>query len=135
MIVVTVVKVVVVSVPGAVLTAAAIKLMRKYEQEAYAAYESLSGKKLERNEDGTFKPQGTGDDVDAFRHAYLSAVMTWKFGKCTAYAAGESVEIWGDLREYGFKHRNMDEWNNAEGRKIGLNTTTRDEIKMPFGKH
>ena len=32
------------------------------------------------------------------------------------------------------RYRNMDEWNNAEGRKIGLNTTTREEIKNAVWK-
>ena len=35
-----------------------IKIIKQYEQEAYQAYESVSGKKLKRNEDGSFKSQG-----------------------------------------------------------------------------
>lgn len=56
-------------------TKAVIKKIKQYEQEAYQAYESVSGKKLERNEDGSFKSQGKDNDVDAFRHAYVSATV------------------------------------------------------------
>ena len=108
---------------GAAGAAAAIALMKIYEQQAYAAYESLSGKKLERNKLGLFKSQGNGDEVDAFRHAYVSAMMAQNFGRCIAYTGGEVNEIKGDIFDDQEKeHRNMDEWNNAEGRKIGLNT-------------
>ena len=34
------------------------KLFEKYEQEAYQSYESVSGKKLRRKEDGTYEKQG-----------------------------------------------------------------------------
>lgn len=79
------------------VTAAAIAVMRVYEQQAYAAYESLSGKKLERNKLGLFKSQGNGDEVDAFRHAYVSAMMTQNFGRYIAYAGGEINEIKGGI--------------------------------------
>ena len=116
-------------------TLAAIAVMRIYEQQAYAAYESLSGKKLKRNKLGLFKSQGNGDEVDAFKHAYVSAMMAQNFGRCIAYAGGEVNEIKGDIfNDQRKKHRNMDEWNNAEGRKIGLNTTTREEIKNAVWK-
>ena len=116
-------------------TVAAVAVMRIYEQQAYAAYESLSGKKLERNRLGLFKSQGNGDEVDAFRHTYVSAMMAQNFGRCIAYAGGEVNEIKGDIfNDQEKEHRNMDEWNNAEGRKIGLNTTTREEIKNAVWK-
>ena len=120
---------------GAAGAAAAIALMRVYEQQAYATYESLSGKKLERNKLGFFIPQGNGDEVDAFRHTYVSAMMAQNFGRCIAYALGEANEIKGDILDnQKERYRNMDEWNNAEGRKIGLNTTTREEIKNAVWK-
>ena len=57
------------------------------------------------------------------------------FGRCIAYAGGEVNEIKGDVfNNQSKEHRNMDEWNNAEGRKIGLNTTTREEIKNAVWK-
>ena len=68
MIVVTVVKrLVKVVVEGAVLTAAAAAAIKIYERQAYAAYESLSGKKLKKDENGNFKDV-TGNEVDAYRH-------------------------------------------------------------------
>ena len=43
--------------------------------------------------------------------------------------AGDAYEIYGDLkRDQPSKDRNMDEWNNAVGRNIGKNSSTRDEI-------
>ena len=51
------------------------EMAKKYEQEAYKAYESVSGKKLRKNADGSYPPQGHNDAVDAFRHAYVSAVV------------------------------------------------------------
>ena len=119
---------------GGALTAAAVAAIKKYKREAYAAYESVSGKKLEKDENGNFK-NVTGNEVDAFRYAYVSAAVTRDFGRCIAYAAGEANEIKGDILDnQEKKHRNMDEWNNAEGRKIGLNTTTREEIKNAVWK-
>ena len=127
-------RVVVVVAGGGALTAAVVAAIKKYKREAYAAYESVSGKKLEKDENGNFK-NVTGNEVDAFRHAYVSAAVTRDFGRCIAYAGGEVNEIKGDIfDDQGKKHRNMDEWNNAEGRKIGLNTTTREEIKNAVWK-
>ena len=37
---------------GGALTAAVVAAIKKYKREAYAAYESLSGKKLEKDENG-----------------------------------------------------------------------------------
>ena len=70
-------------------TKTVIKIIKQYEREAYQAYESVSGKKLKRNEDGSFQSQGKDNDnedgsfqsqgkdndVDAFIHAYVSAAV------------------------------------------------------------
>lgn len=65
---------------------------QKYEQEAYKAYESVSGKKLERNKDGTYKAQGHNDDLDAFRHAYVSAAVAQDYTAFISKIAGDEVE-------------------------------------------
>jgi hypothetical protein len=59
------------------------------------------------------------NDVDAFRHAYVSGVFTQKFGEKTA-------DLLGLLNEYSLpaqyshslspRSRNMDFWNNRVGR-------------------
>ena len=55
-------------------------ILNNYAQEAYAAYEAATGKVLARKPDGTFKPQGRNNAIDAFRHAYTSAAMTLDHG-------------------------------------------------------
>ena len=100
-----------------------------YAQEAYAAYESISGQTLLRNPDGAFSGQGHNDALDAFRHAYTSAAFAQDYGTAASHLAGELNEIKGDYRKnQPPKEHNMDDWNNSEGRNIGLNTTTRQEI-------
>ena len=105
------------------------EMAKKYEQEAYKAYESVSGKKLRRNQDGSYPPQGRNDDLDAFRHAYVSAAVAQDSTAFIAKIVGDDVENKGDARGQPPKERNMDDWNNAKGREIGSSTDTRAEMK------
>ena len=105
------------------------KLFEKYEQEAYQAYESVSGKKLRKKEDGTYEKQGRNDAVDAFRHAYASAAVAQDYSRWASHIAGDTIELAGDLSGQDVEERNMDDWNNAVGREIGSSTDTREEIK------
>jgi len=51
-------------------------ILAQYEQEAYASYENVTGTII-RKPDGSLKNEyGHNDAVDAYRHAYVSAVMT-----------------------------------------------------------
>jgi hypothetical protein len=104
-------------------------VFKQYEQEAYASYETISGIALDKNADGTFKPQGLNDALDAYRHAYVSAVMTRDYNKFVAHVAGTVHEVRGEL--FGNPvagERNMDLWNNSKGRDIGSNTPSRAAI-------
>ena len=53
---------------------------------------------------------------DAFRHAYTSALITYKYGEKAAKYTGDKVEKWGNNPK---TERWMDERNNKIGREIG----------------
>ena len=62
------------------LTTLALKIVRDiYKHEAYKAYESASGKKLQKDSSGNYDLEGAGigdgDAVDAFRHVHVSAAL------------------------------------------------------------
>ncbi|MBU6154686.1 MAG: hypothetical protein KGP28_10325 [Bdellovibrionales bacterium] len=94
-------------------------------------YFDRSIRRLPRDKEGLIKIVGVGlddNDVDAFRHAYVSGVFTQEYGEKTA-------EILGLLNEYDPigqssnsadpRSRNMDLWNNRVGRKYGGKTSGR----------
>jgi hypothetical protein len=60
------------------------------------------------------------NDVDAFRHAYVSGVFTKTFTEAGANVLGQLNELEGDYkRNQRPEEKNMDLWNNAIGRKYG----------------
>ncbi len=91
-------------------------------------------RKLPKNKDGTINEFAAGfddNDVDAFRHAYVSGVFTQEYG--------DKVANWfGLLNEYSPealysnasdpRSRNMDLWNNKVGRKYGKKTSGRKTL-------
>jgi len=93
---------------------------RQIEQEAYQAYERLSGQVLARREDGSFRSQGHNDELDAFRHAYVSGRVTqvaWD-QQWIARKFGNDAEIGPAHPNDPYEHR-MDLWNNEAGRRLG----------------
>ena len=104
-------------------------ILAQYEQEAYASYENVTGTII-RKPDGSLKNEyGHNDAVDAYRHAYVSAVMTYDSNKFVAYILGTAHEIKGEL--FGNQpagQRNMDLWNNSQGRDIGSAASSREVI-------
>lgn len=63
------------------------------------------------------------NDIDAFRHAFVSGVFAQEYGERTADSLGRLNELSpGDLYSNATdpRSRNMDLWNNAVGRKYGL---------------
>ncbi len=94
-------------------------IYNKYKREAYKyglphGYDAL---------------RGTNDKSDAFRHAFSSAAMVQDYDYSTAKYAGDLNEWIGDnFKNQGPKERNMDLWNNAKGRYIGINAADRQEI-------
>ena len=95
-------------------------------QEAYDYFEE-NIHPFERDEKGQIK--GHNNDVDAFRHAYVSGVMTQKYGSFRANILGQLNELKGDIvRDQPKEEKNMDLWNNAVGRKYGEQTKSRKKL-------
>jgi len=65
-------------------------------------------------------------EADAFRHAYASAEMTREYGEGWARVLGGINELRHPLDIFG-DEANMDLWNNARGREIGLNSTSKQD--------
>ncbi len=75
------------------------------------------------------------NDVDAFRHAYVSGVFTQKFGDLIANSLGQLNELEGDLkRNQSPEEKNMDLWNNEIGRKYGQLTNSKKELAQLLEK-
>jgi hypothetical protein len=95
-------------------------------QEAYDYFEE-NIHPFERDEKGQIKVHN--NDVDAFRHAYVSGVMTQKYGSFRANILGQLNELKGDIvRDQPKEEKNMDLWNNAVGRKYGEQTKSRKKL-------
>ncbi len=72
------------------------------------------------------------NDVDAFRHAYVSGVFTQEYSEKTADLLGRTNEYLspGDMYSNSIDPRssNMDLWNNSVGRKYGLKCKDRASL-------
>lgn len=100
--------------------------------EAYAQYERVMNVDIiERDSNGNLKylPDGgyslinssdrVGGAVDAYRHAYTSAVMARDYGSNFAHWVGDMNEFGEGLADMNSKdgrELNMDYWNNSVGR-------------------
>ncbi|MBT6120823.1 hypothetical protein HOH45_05085 [bacterium] len=99
----------------------------KYRQEAYVYFDKNICE-LPRKESGEFNESGGGmqnNDADAFRHAYVSGVMTQIFSEPISEKMGLVVEWRGKNPE---NQKNMDLWNNSVGRKYGKQANTKEEL-------
>lgn len=109
------------------------------ENEGYKYFDK-NIRSLPKGSDGEIDPsQGSfhDNDVDAFRHAYVSGVFTQEYGE-------NAADIFGRMNEYlpsniysNSKHPgagNMDLWNNAVGRKYGLKTKDRKSLLKSIHK-
>lgn len=100
------------------------KLKDEACKEAYE-YFDLHIRKLPRRKDGQINPFGPrldDNDVDAFRHAYVSGVFTQEYSEKVANYLGLANEYWpGGQYSNAVSpgSRNMDLWNNKVGRKYG----------------
>jgi len=100
--------------------------------EAYAYFDKKI-RSLPKDSSGKIDQFAHGlenNDVDAFRHAYVSGVFTQEYGETAA-------DIFGRLNEMNPIGRsqpgddaaiNMDLWNNAAGRKYGLKAKDRKSL-------
>lgn len=89
---------------------------------------------LKKDPNGKVDPRAEGlasNDVDAFRHAYVSGVFTQDYSESAARILGNLNELSpGDLysNQLSPGDRNMDLWNNSVGRKYGKSTKDRKEL-------
>jgi hypothetical protein len=101
--------------------------------EAYAYFDRHI-RRLPRGTSGNIDPtkDGFGDnDVDAFRHAYVSGVITQVYGENAANLLGIGNEYSPESQishSLSPRSRNMDLWNNRVGRKYGKRTKGRKTL-------
>lgn len=100
--------------------------------EAYAYFDKEI-RPMPKDSKGDIDPTAfglEGNDIDAFRHAYVSGVFTQEYGEAAA-------DVFGRLNEKNPIGRsqpgdaasiNMDLWNNAVGRKYGQKAKGRKSL-------
>lgn len=104
------------------------KIKNEAQEEAYRYFDQHI-RPLPKKPDGQFNDHGRGfvdNDVDAFRHAYVSGVFAMEIGS-------GSAAFWGFLNEItsignDALARNMDFWNNKIGRKYGRKAKNKAEL-------
>lgn len=107
--------------------------MNEATEEAYA-YFDLRIRRLPKSKNGKVNIRAHGledNDVDAFRHAYVSGVFTQEYGEKSANLFGLSYEYspWAQYSNaVSPRSRNMDLWNNKIGRKYGTKTRGRKTL-------
>ena len=108
-------------------------LMIEARDEAYQYFDK-NIRSLPKDSEGKIDPTALGladNDIDAFRHAYVSGVFTQIYSE-------EAADIFGRINEYSpFSwysdskrpgSLNMDLWNNGIGRKYGRKVKNRKEL-------
>ncbi|MGB0453995.1 MAG: DUF6973 domain-containing protein [Bacteriovoracaceae bacterium] len=101
--------------------------------EAYRYFDK-NIRPLPKKADGTIDTTAFGlsdNDVDAFRHAHVSGVLTIVYSENTADILGRlneyrPLDLYSNSRDP--KSLNMDLWNNSVGRKYGKKTKDRKEL-------
>jgi hypothetical protein len=102
-------------------------------QEAYIYFDHYI-RTLPKTKSGGFDEGGIGfvdNDVDAFRHAYVSAVFAHELGVGSAAFWGflnEAIPSFGSGSSNSVASKNMDCWNNKVGRKHGKNAKQREGL-------
>ncbi len=108
-------------------------LKNEARDECYTYFDQ-SIRSLPKDSSGKIDPSAIGlenNDVDAFRHACVSGVLTIEYNETAADILGRLNEyLTFDLYSNSKDPRslNMDLWNNAIGRKYGKKTKVRVEL-------
>ncbi|MCM2321946.1 MAG: hypothetical protein NDJ90_01650 [Oligoflexia bacterium] len=114
-----------------------LKLFDRLFEEARAeAYEYFDHhiRRLPKGANGRVNARAAGlddNDVDAFRHAYVSGVFTQEYGELTANILGLANEydpVGQASNSMDPRSMNMDLWNNRVGRKYGKKTRGRKTL-------
>jgi hypothetical protein len=106
--------------------------------EAYEYFDK-NIRPLPKNAEGEFDTS-TGlfmdNDIDAFRHAYVSGRFTHEYGADVAELFGNLNEVitFGSNTIDDGKAKNMDLWNNAVGRKYGSKIRKRETLLKALHK-
>lgn len=114
-------------------------LSKEAEAEAYEFFDK-NIRRLPRDGTGKIDFSRGGfqhNDVDAFRHAYVSGVFAQEYNETAADLFGRMnewspVDIYSSSMNPGSK--NMDLWNNAVGRKCGTKTKSRKSLLKKIHK-
>lgn len=108
-------------------------LKNKARDEAYEYFDK-NIRPLIKNSSGKIDPTAHGlvdNDVDAFRHAFVSGVFTQTYSEEVADSFGR-VNEYSPLSWYSDSKNpgslNMDLWNNAIGRKYGKKAKSRKTL-------
>jgi hypothetical protein len=109
------------------------QIQKEAEYEAYQYFHD-NIRPLPKTKDGNwdFKTgMFVNNDVDAFRHAYVSGRFTNIFDNRTADILGQLKELEGDIkRNQTPEEKNMDLWNNQVGRRYGDSTTSKQKLAL-----
>jgi hypothetical protein len=103
------------------------------EMEAYKYFDK-NIRPLPKDSNGNIDSGQKGfqdNDVDAFRHAYVSGVFTQEYSENAADFFGRANEFLpGGIYSNSIdpRNHNMDLWNNSVGRKYGLKFTDRASL-------
>lgn len=110
-----------------------ITLKGEAEKEAYSYFsENIRPLVMKENGEVDYNKNVLWDnDVDAFRHAYVSGVYTLEYEEKTAKRLGTLQERFpggGSSSTNSENSRNMDYWNNEVGRNYGKKAKSRKAL-------
>jgi len=110
-----------------------ITLRNEAKKEAYSYFnENIHPLVMKENGDVDYSKNVLWDnDVDAFRHAYVSGVYTLEYDENTAKRLGVLQERFpgvGSSSPNSENSRNMDYWNNEVGRQYGNKAKSKQEL-------
>jgi hypothetical protein len=103
-----------------------------FSQESYLQYEKVFKVALPRGSKGKViitKTVARNNQIDAFRHAYVSGVFAMKYGNTVAKILGNLKESYDDIfYNQSKQEKAMDYWNNAIGRRYGIMVKSRGNL-------
>jgi len=109
-----------------------------YSKNAYLQYERVFQINFPRNKNGDFnfkQINARNNQIDAFRHSFVSGVIAMKYGVIIAKLLGNIKENWDDFFfNQSPLEKNMDYWNNNIGRFYGKNSQSEDELSFNLKK-
>lgn len=109
------------------------KLRDKVRDNCYIYFDE-NIRRLEKDSNGKINPSAFGlenNDVDAFRHACVSGILTMEYNEEVADILGRlneflTLDLYSNSKDP--RSLNMDLWNNSIGRKYGKISKTQEEL-------